>query len=189
MLSDDGSNLASIIRQMRNSSHRTSKEALTLALQQVLPIVNEIRIESAGGFFVPVFRVKDAEDAYAHDLNMSQISDGTLRMLGMLTAFYQPTAPSRITLEEPEQMIHPGLLPILVDAARDYLDDQRLVRQVIITTHSPTLLDMFKPEDIVGTKFEDGVSSFMRLSQRQLDVVRKRLFSPGELLVSEGLAQ
>lgn len=187
VLADDGTNLASIIRQMRLTSHRGSREALTLALQQVLPIVNEIRIESAGGYYVPVFRVKENEGGYSHDLNMSQISDGTLRMLGMLTAFYQRNAPNRITLEEPEQMIHPGLLPVLVDAARDYLDDSRVLRQVFFTTHSPNLLDMFDPINIIGTRFEDGISKFSAISHRQLELVKERLFTAGELLVAEGI--
>lgn len=187
VLADDGTNLASIIRQMRVTTFRGSRESLTSAIQQVIPIVSEIRIESAGGFFVPVFRVKETTDGYSHDLNMSQISDGTLRMLGMLTAFYQPKAPRRITLEEPEQMIHPGLLPILVDAARDYLDDGKKGRQCFFTTHSPNLLDMFDARNIIGAKFEDGVTKFNPISGRQLKLVRERLFTAGELLVAEGI--
>lgn len=186
VLSDDGTNLASIIRQMRATSSRANREALTLSLKQVLPIVNEIQVKSAGGFYVPVFRVKELESAASHDLNMSQISDGTLRMLGMLTAFYQPNAPLRITLEEPEQMIHPGLLPVLIDAARDYLDDDNKNRQIIVTTHSPNLLDIFDPTSIIGAHYEDGVSSFSAISERQLKIVTERLFSAGELLVAEG---
>lgn len=186
-LADDGSNLASIIRQMRSTTHRSKREALTNAIKQVLPIVTEIRIESAGGFYVPVFRVKEFDGSPTHDLNMSQISDGTLRMLGMLTAFYQPTAPMRITLEEPEQMIHPGILPVLVDASRDYLDVNNDSRQTIFTTHSPSLLDLFPPENIIASSYEDGISKFSRISKRQLNIIKDELFSAGELLVAEGI--
>lgn len=189
VLFDDGSNLASIIRQMRSTSFRANREQLTLAIRQVLPIVQEIRIESAGGFFVPVFRVSDNDDGYLHDLNMSQISDGTLRMLGMLTAFYQPRAPKRITLEEPEQMIHPGLLPILVDASRDFLDSKTKDRQTFFTTHSPTLLDQFDPASIIAAGYEAGVTTFKSLVPRQLDIIKDHLFTAGELLVAEGLFQ
>lgn len=185
ILADDGTNLASIIRQMRNS--RANREALTSALKQVLPIVREIHVKSAGGFYVPVFRVGETTEGNLHDLNMAQISDGTLRMLGMLTAFYQPKAPVRITLEEPEQMIHPGLLPVLVDAIGDYTFDSTPKRQVIITTHSPNLLDLFPPEAIIGARFEDGVSQFAPISSRQLQIVKERLFSAGDLLVTEGI--
>ena len=188
VLADDGSNLASVIRQMRATSHRHRRENLTLSVRQVLSILNEIKIDSAGGFYVPVFRVREIDSGYSHELNMSQLSDGTLRMLGMLTAFYQAHAPARITLEEPEQMIHPGLLPILVDAAKDYLDDD-INHQVFFTTHSPNLLDMFKPESIISASFEDGVSKFRHMSERQIKIVKDKLFSPGELLVTEGFYQ
>lgn len=187
VLADDGTNLASIIRQMRSTTSRGQREQLTSALRQVMPQLVEVRIESAGGFYVPVFRVKESDAGHLHDLNMSQISDGTLRMLGMLTAFYQPKAPRRITLEEPEQMIHPGLLPVLVDAVRDYLDNQRFSRQTFLTTHSPTLLDMFTPDKIIGCSFVDGVTKLARLSDRQIEIVRSNLFSAGELLLAEGI--
>lgn len=188
VLADDGSNLASIIRRMRATSARQSREQLTAALRQVMPILTEIRIESAGGFYVPVFRVKESSTGYSHDLNMSQVSDGSLRMLGMLTAFYQPKAPNRITMEEPEQMIHPGLLPILIESSRDYLSNSHSEdRQVFFTTHSPNLLDMFDPGAIIGCSFDDGISRFSHMSDRQLDIIRSNLFSAGELLVAEGI--
>jgi len=186
VLADDGTNLASIIRQMRSTSFRVNKEQLTSAIRQVLPIVSEIRIESAGGYYVPVFRVKEQDSGYSHELNMSQLSDGTLRMLGMLTAFYQSRAPQRITLEEPEQMIHPGLLQVLIEAGRDYLDS-RVNHQVLYTTHSPILLDMFDTDSIIGATFVDGVSKFSHMSKRQKSIIKDRLFSAGELLVAEGI--
>ncbi len=187
VLADDGTNLASIIRQMRTTASRSNKEALTNSIRQVMPYVSEIRIESAGGFYVPVFRVREQDDGHVHDLNMSQISDGTLRMLGMLTAFYQPHAPTKISLEEPEQMIHPGLLPVLMDSARDYLDVDNENRQLFMTTHSPTLLDLFEPESLIGASYIGGVSRFAPLSSRQMSVVKDRLYTAGELLVVEGL--
>jgi predicted ATPase len=187
ILNDDGANLASIIRQMRSSSYRSNREALTSSLRQVLPILNEIRIDTAGGFYVPQLQISEPDTQYSHYLNMSKISDGTLRMLGMLTAFYQAKPPLRIALEEPEQMIHPGLLAVLVDAARDYLDSRGPKKQIFLTTHSPTLLDFFEPESIVGARFDNGVSKFSKMTSRQMDIVRQRLFTPGELLVAEGL--
>lgn len=187
VLSDDGTNLASIIRQMRATSSRQAREALTNAIRQVIPIVDEIHVKSTAGFYVPVFRVTEISGGPSHDLNMSQISDGTLRMLGMLTAFYQPSAPSRITLEEPEQMIHPGLLPVLMEAADDYLDQPREDTQLLVTTHSPNLLNLFDSIDIIGAKYEEGVSHFSPISKRQIKVIKDRLFTAGELLVAEGI--
>ena len=187
VLADDGSNLASIIRQMRSTTFRGQKEQLAVALRQVLPILEQINIVQAGGFYVPVFQVRESNEGHAHNLNMSQISDGTLRMLGMLTSFYQPRAPDRITLEEPEQMVHPGLLSVLVESGRDYLD-VRSDRQVLYTTHSPVFLDLFRPDSIIGASFEDGVTVFSHMSHRQRKIVDERLFTAGALLLAEGIA-
>jgi predicted ATPase len=188
VLNDDGSNMASIIKQMHGAAGKRNKDSLNAAIRQVMPIVEEIRIESAGGFYVPVVRVLENENGYRHDLNLSQISDGTLRMMGILTAFYQTAAPYRIALEEPEQMIHPGLLQVLVEASRDYiLSTTTHQNQMLITTHSPSLLDLYRPEDIFTVSFDSGISSVARVSQRQLDIMKRNLFSPGELLVTEGL--
>lgn len=186
ILADDGANLASIIRQMSRTSARHFREQLTNAIRSVLPIVEQIQIEQAGGFYVPVFQVRESDGGYAHQLNMSQISDGTLRMLGMLTAFYQAKAPGRITLEEPEQMIHPGLLTVLIESGRDYLEVNP-ERQILYTTHSPVLLDMFDIDSIIGANFQDGISVFAPMSDRQKGIVESKLFSAGELLVTEGI--
>ncbi len=184
-LDQDGSNLAAILKQL-NSGKKRNKDRLIESLRVVLPIVSDIQIKSAGGFYFPLIRVHEANNDQ-HDLNLSQISDGTLRMLGLLTAFYQPAAPTRIALEEPEQMIHPGLLAVLRDAAIDYLD---MVpdSQCIITSHSPNFIDLFDPEDIVWVTFRNGVSEAGRVSTQQMMLIKEQLFSAGEILLSGGFA-
>lgn len=185
MLADSGSNLASIIKRMTSHSRRKNRESLVESLRAVLPIIDNIEIRSAGGFYVPVFRVKEP-NGDLHDLNMSQISDGTLRMLGLLSAFYQPNAPLKIALEEPEQMIHPGLLPVLVDAARDYSLSSDRDNQLFLTTHSPNLLDLFDADDIIRAQFKDGVTVCGPILHRQKDLISRSLFSAGEIMIAEG---
>jgi predicted ATPase len=124
-----------------------------------------------------------------HDFNLSQISDGTLRTLGLLTAFYQPTAPSKIGIEEPELMIHPGALQVIKDAMETYvaLGSSRRTR-VFLTTHSPALIDLFAPEDIIWTRFKNGITTSGNIGRRQMDIVKQHLFSVGELVIAEGLS-
>jgi predicted ATPase len=183
-LADDGSNLASILKRL-NTNQRRLKTRLIEALRVVMPMVDDIVVRSAGGYFVPVMMVREANNE-RHEFNMSQLSDGTLRMLGMLTAFYQVNAPRRIAIEEPEQMIHPGLLPVLKDAADDYAS-MGIDRQYFMTTHSPNLLDRFDPEDIIWMSFDKGVSNATRIDSKKVQLIHDDLFSAGELLVSEGL--
>lgn len=184
LLADDGANLASVIKRL-NSGNRAKKERLLEALQGVIPAIVDLIVKSAGGFYVPVARVREA-NGDIHDFNMSQMSDGTLRILGLLSAFYQIGAPSKIALEEPEQMIHPGLLPLLKDAADDYLFTVP-GSQYFVTTHSPHFLNLFKPEDITWMSCDNGVSIAGSTSQNYIDLIKDRLFSPGDILLKEGV--
>ena len=191
LLQEDGSNLATVLKYVNSTNkNRQSKENLISALRLVMPILSDILVRSAGGYYVPVVRVSDANNSDFHDFNLSQISDGTLRVLGLLTAFYQPVAPNKIAVEEPEQMIHPGALSIIAEAAKDFADDHNhtglAANQVFITTHSPTLLDLFDPEQIIWTTNRNGSTECGNVSQRHLEIIKAQLFLPSEILVSEG---
>ena len=71
------------------------------------------------------------------------MSDGTLRVLGLLAAVFQRPPPSLLVIEEPEATIHPGALGSVLDVLR------RAGRsmQVVVTTHSPDILDADWIED------------------------------------------
>jgi predicted ATPase len=102
----------------------------------------------------------------------SQASEGTLLALALLTIVHQPTPPVLIGLEEPDRGLHPRLLRELRDALYrlSFPTDFGIKRapvQVVITTHSPFFLDLFKehPEQvIIAEKAADGTSTFKNLS-------------------------
>ncbi len=188
MLLEDGGNLANVLKRCNSAQRfRGSKAQILAGLKSVMPIVVDFSVKSAGGFFVPVLRVEES-NGDTHDFNLSQISDGTLRVLGLLTAFYQPNAPAKITVEEPEQMIHPGALPIISDAVNDFIGMKRPRedRQVFMTTHSPSLLDLFSPNDILWARFINGATECGKIRERQMDLIKESLFTPGEILMAEG---
>ena len=60
-------------------------------------------------------------------------------------------------------------------------------RQLFVTTHSPTLLDLFRPEEIIWARFKEGVTKSGHIRKRQVDIVKKQLFTVGELLLAEGI--
>jgi predicted ATPase len=70
----------------------------------------------------------------------ADLSDGTLRFLFLLTILASPEPPSLVAIEEPEIGLHPGMLPIVAEFASDAANRS----QVILTTHSPELLDSFR---------------------------------------------
>ena len=69
----------------------------------------------------------------------ADLSDGTLRFLFLLAVFANPTPPSLLAIDEPELGLHPSMLPIVAEYARDAATRT----QVVLTTHSPSFLDAF----------------------------------------------
>lgn len=187
-LMENGSNLASILKAMSSKSNSRGRSDIISGIKAIMPSAEDYRINSAGGFYVPTIRVREP-NGEAHDFGLSQISDGTLRALGILTALYQPSAPNKIAMEEPEQMIHPGALIVLSEAIKEFSSAQgrRPDRQIFVTTHSPHLIDMFEPEDLIWTRKVNGLTEAGHVPERQMGLIKESLFTAGELLLSEGI--
>lgn len=67
----------------------------------------------------------------------ADLSDGTLRFLFLLTVLASPSPAALVAIDEPETGLHPAMLPIVAE----YAVDASSRTQVILTTHSPQLLD------------------------------------------------
>ena len=120
----------------------------------------------------------------------ADLSDGTLRFLFLLTVLASPKPAPLIAIDEPETGLHPLMLPIVAEYAVDASEKT----QVILTTHSPQLLDAFK--DIVPkttvVKWAEGETVLQNVEGDQLDRWLKEyslgsLFRSGEL--ENGLAE
>ena len=182
-MASEGRNLASVFKRMRRT--KRGLEALSQivdAMRSILPNLDKISILSVGGYLVPQFHMIEPSGK-SHTFNVSQMSDGTLRMLGLLTALYQQPRPAVIALEEPEQTVNPGILTVLADAIKEV--SRRT--QVIVTTHSPNLLDQFAPDQVRAVELRGALTTIAIVSSTQMSVVKDRLFTLGELLVSEGI--
>ena len=182
----NGENLTSIYRQLASSkkqSHLRARSEILSSMRLVMPSLDSIRIQSLGGLMVPAFRVRESTGK-THDFNVSQISDGTLRILGLLVALYQPAVPYTLAMEEPEQTINPGVLSILAEAIVEVSSKT----QMLVTTHSPDFLDKFSdPSVVYSVNMIDGITRAGPINESQLQAVRDHLFSLGELMAIEGL--
>jgi len=108
-----------------------------------------------------------------HRIPASQLSQGTLLALAMLTLAYLPNPPTIVCLEEPDRGIHPRLLRDVQEALYrlahpESFGEKRPPVQVIATTHSPYMLDLFRdhPEEIVIASKHGMEARFERLSDR-----------------------
>jgi predicted ATPase len=113
----------------------------------------------------------------------ANMSDGTLRALGVLVAIFQSTNGTRVPLvaiEEPEIALHPAAAGVL----RDSLRDASRNTQLLVTSHSPDLLDdsSFDPDTLLAVAAIDGSTVIGPLDDGGLKALKKQLYTPGELL-------
>ena len=129
------------------------------------------RISARLAEFVPVTSVDVVRDDVRELLSISitetsgqrfsasAISDGTLRFLALAILAEDPEAGGVLCIEEPENGIHPERLPSMEGLMRDLavdtdspIGDGNVMRQLILATHSPYLLQLQEPDDILIAK-------------------------------------
>lgn len=97
-------------------------------------------------------------DKYSeHHIPTSDISDGTLRILAFLTALYQENTPSIICFEEIENGVHPWLLHKMIELLKIVSTEGISGKpvQVLITTHSPVLLNYVEPHQVRAVELDN----------------------------------
>lgn len=112
-------------------------------------------------------------------LDIANESEGFRRFLAHLLALYQTPPKQTLIFEEPEKGIHPGALETLAEELKAAPLDGR--GQVILTTHSPALLDQFDPESIRVAEMKEHVTKIGKLVPEQLESLKEELLRPGEL--------
>jgi predicted ATPase len=182
-LRDDGSNWASVIRAAERSAHgKRMLERINEMMRVVLPDFLDVTITTAGSYLVPTFRFQ-AQGQTRREFDPVQLSDGTLRIFGILLSLYQSPTPSLMVIEEPEQTVHPGVLSMLAEAFKEVSE----VTQIIVTTHSPQLVEHFDPEHIRVVTMTDGVTRISPIKASQREAVQRGLMTLGEFMAAEGL--
>ena len=113
------------------------------------------------------------------------MSDGTLRAIGLLAAVFQRPAPSLLVVEEPEATIHPGALESVLDLLRHASKHM----QVVITTHSPDLLDAkwIADRHLRIVEWNEGATRVAPVSDSTRKALQGHLMGAGELLRSNAL--
>ena len=139
-LSRSGDNIANVI-QFLTEQHPQRLEQIFAVLRQRVP-----RIESVLSETMPdgrlLLQIKDAP--FSHPVLARFASDGTLKMLAYLVMLNDPSPPPFIGIEEPENFLHPRLLPELAEECRAAIAQT----QLLVTTHSPFFLNGLRPEEV-----------------------------------------
>jgi predicted ATPase len=169
-LGGNGSGLAGVLDRLRDQ-YPERFESLTKEFTSCLPEFNRVLFDTPSrGQRGIVLRTADGN----HNIHASEVSDGALFILAILTLAYLPAPPSVMCLEDPDHGIHPRLLRSVKDALHrlshpSEFGETRDAVQVIATTHSPYLLDLFKehPEEVVIAEKVGTEAKFERLSERK----------------------
>jgi hypothetical protein len=158
----------------------------------VLQPSNAFRLQQQSGQDFPLLSEADGKGLYFEMTSggalvpASQISDGLLLVLGYVTLLNLPQPPRLLLIEEPENGIHPQRLRDVLRILREVVTKQQHT-QVILTTHSPYVIDLFKPEEVtLCNKQEDGSVRVTRLSESAAVRKQKDIFTLGEIWTGEG---
>ena len=179
-----GENLATVLRNLLRED-AAGVARIRAILPHLIPGVLDVRVRSAGGYLVVQLQheANSQQNGHCPWFDLSQESDGTLRLLGLLVALYQRPAPLLIGIEDPDLAIHPGLLGVLADVLRE----GALNFQLLVTTHCPDLIDQLSTEDLRVVELVGGNTAVGPVTRSQEQAVKEHLFSPGELHRMEGL--
>lgn len=184
VLKPDGSNSAAVLREIRQRD-RLRYDRLCNYLGSVVPGIEAVSYATAGPKETLEFQ-QDIGDAYPWAFSSMSMSDGTLRVFGALLAIYQMSAPSLIMIEEPEATIHPAALEVLLDI----LMEGSMSSQVVLTTHSPDLLDNNEIGDdqlrVVAS--DKGKTEIAHMRHGLREHTKSQLFTIGEMIRVNELA-
>lgn len=157
-LRHDGSNLAAFLLMLK-SRHRDEYEQIRKAIQLAIPFFDDFHLQprslSAGEQQVNlVWKQRDSD----YPFWPSQLSDGSIRFICLVTALLQPHPPSTIIIDEPELGLHPYAITLLGSLLKSA--SKRM--QVIVSTQSVPLVNQFSIEDLIIVEREEGASVFKR---------------------------
>jgi len=183
ILRRDGSNAASVLQRLDDPS----RDLVNSHLKEIVSGIMGAETKTLGGQETIEFRQKVRGQANPWRFLAGAMSDGTLRALAILIAIFQAGSkhqgahpPLLIGIEEPEIALHPAAAKVLLGALRE---GARFC-QILVTSHSPDLLDFedIEPESLLSVDNVDSLTRIGPIDSTGKDMLRQKLFTAGELL-------
>ena len=154
-LEEDFSNLGLFLNHLRGTPK--AKNKIIEHLRDLYEGLEDFDVRIKGGT-VEVFLTEGD-----FTIPASRLSDGTLRYLCLLAILCDPHPPALVCIEEPELGLHPDMLPKIADL----MIEASQHTQLIVTTHSDTLVDAMseRPEAVVVVEKHNGQTQTKRLEK------------------------
>jgi predicted ATPase len=174
----DGSGLHSALANMALNDP-DSWQQLQTDLRRIIPTIRRLRHTKTIGPQQPASLLFDTVGA--DSLPASQVSEGTLLVLGLLAALHAPGRPNLVLLDDLDRGLHPKAQKELVALLRGLLETNPDL-QLIATTHSPYLLDCTEPNEVRMTVLQDdGATACAPLASHPKFKKWKDEMAPGEM--------
>lgn len=188
LLVRDGGNLASVLDRLGREESGI-KNSIQEFLSEIVPGVSGVEVKAIGPKETLEFRQFVSGDRHPWRFLATSMSDGTLRVLGILVALFQGGGHTNVPLvgiEEPEVALHPAAAGLLMGALRK----ASRFTQVLVTSHSPDLLDDpdLTDREILAVQATGNQTRIAEVDQASRDSLRQHLYTPGELLRLDQLA-
>ena len=155
----NGDNIAAFLYNME-LNHSSVYDQICETVRLVAPFFRRFNFEPDDSNRV----VLKWRDEYGNSMMPSQFSDGTIRLICLISLLLQPNPPDFICLDEPELGLHPYAIEIIASLIKE----RSMKSQMLISTQSPALLDFFEPDDVIVSERQDGESTFRRLDSEEL---------------------
>ena len=156
-LSKSGDNLPNVVQYLKESHPKKLEEIFTIPKRRVPRLEKVLAEQMPDGRLL--LQLKDAP--FAQPVLSRFASDGTLKLLAYMTVLHDPVPPQFIGIEEPENFLHPRLLPELAEECRSSAERS----QLLVTTHSPFFLNGIRAEEVRALyRDEQGYTQTRRAS-------------------------
>ena len=174
-LNTHGDNLSNVVQFMERE-HPDRFHSILASIAEKIPGVKKIDTQKTpDGRLLLCFNDQGFEDPFF----AQQMSDGTLKVFACLLLLEDPSPPSFLCLEEPENGVYHKLLEVLAKEFREHATGHAAGTQIFVTTHQPYFVNALGPEEVwLLEKDKDG---FARVKRASDDVVVKSLVEEGGL--------
>lgn len=144
LLGQNGENLGTVLHEvLTRYDYRSTANDLREFMKAAYPALEEIHYDTTYGTPAQVL-VRVREKGMQRSMELWELSDGMLRFLCLTSALLNPLPPPFVMVDEPETGLHPRLMPVVADMIKTSAERT----QVLVTTHSPELLNRFDLTDI-----------------------------------------
>jgi predicted ATPase len=180
ILAEDGSDLPNLVDRLSSQSRRK----LALRVASIIDGIQSVRVVRRAGlrWIIMRERMKSRGGNKSFDLPAWMLSEGTRRLVAIFTLLELDPPPSLIAIEEVENGLDPWTLETVLDALRDAAATGI---QIILTTHSPFLLDHVEPQQVIHVRRSRGDTTYE--SAASFDEIAKYegVLAPGAMYLSK----